>query len=121
MEKQTSRLARLAMEKETSKASKVGYGEGNFKASKVGYGEGNFKASKVGYGDLAIICRIRELSLQGEKLSADLLPLIGFNKKLQEAMEQEGITLEKLLLLSVMEVDSTTRCCHTPASNSEQA
>ena len=40
--------------------------------------------------------RIRELSLQGEKLSADATAIDPFKRKLQEVMEKEGLTLEQL-------------------------
>ena len=39
---------------------------------------------------------IRELSLRGEKLSADATAIDPFKRKLQEVMEKEGLTLEQL-------------------------
>ena len=54
------------------------------------------KASK---GWLWRFCKrhgIRELSFQGEKLSADEASVGPFQTKLKEFMEQEGLTLEQL-------------------------
>ncbi len=55
-----------------------------------------FKASN---GWLWRFCKrhgIRELSFQGEKLSADEASVGPFQTKLKEFMEQEGLTLEQL-------------------------
>ena len=58
--------------------------------------DSEFTASK---GWLWRFCKrhgIRELSLQGEKLSADATAIDPFKRKLQEVMEKEGLTLEQL-------------------------
>ena len=39
---------------------------------------------------------IRQLSLQGEKLSADTFGIETFKKKLQDTKEKEGLTLEHI-------------------------
>ena len=39
---------------------------------------------------------IRELFLQGEKLSADATGINPFKRKLQEVMEKDGLTLEQI-------------------------
>ena len=77
-----------------------------------------FKASS---GWLWRFCRchgIRELSLEGEKLSADDSGIEIFRKKLQDIMEQEGLTLEQLYncdetgLQYRMLPDKTLACRH---------
>ena len=70
------------------------------------YKNGTSRLAMFGYGDFVGVMRLENCRAKNFLLTS---AIDSFKKKLYETIEQEGLTLE--LLIVVMKLLCTTRCC----------